>query len=73
MIQVTANKTNDLHDKGEIVTKLNERGEEVLRQQLTHRLYTLKNSPVFKSLEHTSYADTLGVYVALFGDRPYGH
>ena len=73
MIQVTANETNDLHDKGEVVTKLNKRGEKVLRNALVARANKLRRTYNNSEKRPQMYEDTINLYVSLFGRRPSGH
>jgi len=77
MIQVTANETNDFHDKGEVVTKLNRRGRNRLNETILHSLHHLKYGKDELTMigyeDNPTYQETVDLYVSLFGRRPSGH
>jgi hypothetical protein len=69
MIQVIANETNDQHDKGEVITKLNRNGEAVLEKTLRGVANDIRPSTVLEGYDRTAYEDTINLYVSLFGRR----
>lgn len=71
MIVVKADKTNDLYRKGEIVTKLNKKGESRLRNTIKHSLFHLRRREGFES--NPTYLQTIELYASLFGRKPSGY
>jgi len=68
MIQVVADQNWSLYPKGEIVTKLNKRGEARLKNTIQHSLLIQRRTNGFES--NPKYLETIDLFVSLFGRRP---
>ena len=83
MIQVVADKNWSLYKKGEVVTKFNSAGEHRLECAILHSLSVLKftgtRTEDGKSIvrdgyeKNPAYAETVELYLSLFGRLPDGH